>query len=377
MENIYLDNASSVPCEKWVLERFAFLASSYFANQESLSFHGRKSASAVKEAEEQIFQLLTQEEYSAGGVISGNTGSCVLAACVHGVGSFLKGALVTSGAEHPSLLAALKRTSALYHFPLYYCPIREDGKLDMDFLRDLLKKEKVGLAAFHHIQSETGCMQDLAAIRALLDEYSPATLFLADTIQSAGKYPLLWKEAGLDFAFVSGQKIGSPGGSCFLYRKEHHKKLQFLRSNSHLPGRCMPANILLLREILEKLLPQMAENAAKMADLKRLVLEKLKEKNILFKETIPLANASDYILHFLTTPFQGAILTRMLALDGISTAPGSACESESGEPSRTLQSMKIPKEELYNALRISFWHNNTQEEILSFADALACRVKRY
>ena len=378
MENIYLDNASSVPCEKWVLERFCSLASEYFANQESLSFHGRKSAAAVKTAEEKIFQLLTNNDIShGGGILSGNTGSSVLSACVHGIGSFLHGAVVTTEAEHPALLAALKRTSALYHFPLLYCPIQEDGKLDMDFLKDILKKEKVSLAAFHHIQSETGCMQDLAAIRDVLDEYSPSTLFLADTVQSPGKYPLLWNDARLDFAFVSGQKIGCPGGSCLLYRKEHHKKLQFLRSKSHLPGRCVPAVILLLSEVLSEMMPEMENRLLKMAKLKQLLLDGLKKKNISFRETIPAANASNYILHFLTTPFQGAILTRMLALDGISTAPGSACESESGEPSRTLQCMKIKKEELYNALRISFWHNNTEKEISAFVDALALRVRKY
>ena len=277
---IYLDNASSVPCEKHILERFAFLASEYFANQESLSCHGRKSAKAVKEAEEKIFTLLSADRWEMGGIVSGNTGSSVLAASIHALGSFLNGGVVTSPGEHASVLCALKRTSALYRFPVYYCPVGRSGELDLNWLKDLLKKEKIALAAFHHIQSETGCIQDLVSIRKVLDEYSPKTLFLADTVQSAGKYPLLWNEANLDLAFVSGQKIGCTGGGCVLYRKKLVKIFSALRGSTHLPGRCIPAHILLLAEILEKLVPEMEANRSKMENLKRLLLEKIKENDM-------------------------------------------------------------------------------------------------
>ncbi len=373
---IYLDNASSVPCEKHILERFAVLASEYFANQESLSCHGRKSAKAVKEAEEKIFTLLSADKAESGGVLSGNTGSSVLAASIHALGSFLKGGVVTSCGEHSSVLCALKRTSALYRFPVYYCPVGRDGELDRDHLKDLLKKEKIGLAAFHHIQSETGCIQDLAAIRNVLDEYSPETLFLADTVQSAGKYPLLWKEAKLDLAFVSGQKIGCTGGGCVLYRKKFARLFTSLRGSTHLPGRCIPAHILLLAEILEKLVPEMETNRRKMEKMKYLLLEQIKKNDIPFVPTLSPEKTSSYILHGITTPYQGAILTRMLTEKNISAAPGSACESETGEVSRILKEMGIKKNDLYNVLRISFWLHNTEEEIRYFVPLLkACTLK--
>ena len=373
---IYLDNASSVPCEKHILERFAFLASEYFANQESLSCHGRKSAKAVKEAEEKIFTLLSADRWEMGGIVSGNTGSSVLAASIHALGSFLNGGVVTSPGEHASVLCALKRTSALYRFPVYYCPVGRSGELDLNYLKDLLKKEKIALAAFHHIQSETGCIQDLVSIRKVLDEYSPKTLFLADTVQSAGKYPLLWNEANLDLAFVSGQKIGCTGGGCVLYRKKLAKIFSALRGSTHLPGRCIPAHILLLAEILEKLVPEMEANRSKMENLKRLLLEKIKENDIPFIPALPPEKTSSYILHCITSPYQGAILTRMLSEKNISAAPGSACESETGEVSRILKSMGIGKNDLYNVLRLSFWHHNTEEEIRFLAPVLKeCIVK--
>ena len=374
---IYLDNASSVPCEKHILERFAVLASEYFANQESLSFHGRKSAKAVKEAEERIFTLLSADNAENGGIVSGNTGSSVLAASIHALGSFLNGGVVTTEAEHASILCALKRTSALYRFPVYYCPVGRSGELDLEYLKDLLKKEKIALAAFHHVQSETGCIQDLAAVRNILDEYSPKTLFLADTIQSAGKYPLLWKEAKVDLAFVSGQKIGCTGGGCVLYRKTLAKIFSSLRTSTHLPGRCIPAHILLLAEILENIVPEMETNRRKMENLKRLLLEKIKENDIPFVPTLPPEKTSSYILHCITSPYQGAILTRMLAEKNISAAPGSACESETGEVSRTLKSMGIRKNDLYNVLRISFWHQNTEEEIRVLAPVLKECIAKY
>lgn len=331
---------------------------------------------AVKEAEEKIFTLLTSGKNEEGMCLCGNTGSCVLSACIAGIAPVLNGGIVTSSGEHPALLCALKRASLEYDLPVYTCPVERSGALDQQYLCTLLQKEKIALAAFHHIQSETGFIQDLAAIRSLIDQYSPKTLFLADTIQSAGKYPLCWKEAGLDFAFVSGQKIGSPGGAALLYRKEFRKIFASLRGEFHLPGRCTPGNILILSEILEKRMPEIENNLEKIAKLKKLFLQKLKENELPFIPTIAEAQASKYILHLLTTPYQGAILTRMLAEKNISISPGSACESETKEPSRILQNMGIRKSELYNALRISFWHHNKEEEIPVVADALKeCTAK--
>ena len=373
---IYLDNASSVPCTKSVLERFSFLCTEYFANQESLSFQGRRSFSAVKEAQEKVFNLLTGESPSQGGVLSGNTGSCVLNAAAEGVGNLLNGGIVTTEAEHPALLSSLKRVSARRHIPLFLCPLCRDGSLDLNSLESLLKREKIALLAVHHIQSETGRIQDLVSVRTLLDSFAPSAFFLADTIQSAGKYPLPWKEAKLDLAFVSGQKLGSPGGAFLLYRKNLGKILSALRTTEHLPGRSIPANILLLGEILEKLLPDMDKNLGEAEECKKELLDAVKNLEIPFVPTVPQKSASSYILHFLTAPYQGAILTRMLAQEGISVAPGSACSSESGEPSRTLKCMGIAKDALYGALRISFWLHNTAEEVRHLANSLkACTAK--
>ncbi|MBP5182091.1 MAG: aminotransferase class V-fold PLP-dependent enzyme, partial [Lentisphaeria bacterium] len=273
---IYLDNASSVPCTKEVLERFSFLCAEYFANQESLSFQGRRSFSAVKEAQERVFSLLTGEASPQGGVLAGNTGSCVLNAAAEGVGELLNGGIVTTEAEHPALLAALKRVSARRHIPLFLCPLCRDGSLDLNSLESLLKRDKIALLAVHHIQSETGRIQDLVAARTLLDRFAPSAFFLADTIQSAGKYPLPWKEAKLDLAFVSGQKLGSPGGAFLLYRKNPGRIFSSLRTAEHLPGRCIPALLLLLGEILEKLVPEMNKNLAAAEERKKELLDAVK-----------------------------------------------------------------------------------------------------
>lgn len=373
---LYFDNAACVSCSRETLDRFVQLQERYFANQESLSFHGQNAAKAVAEAGERLFTTLTCEKNGEGGTLFGNTGSCMINCCIHALGCRLNGGVVTTQAEHASLLMALKRSAALFDFPVYYCPVMQDGSLDLEYLEQLLKKEKISLLALHHIQSETGCIQDLVSIRECLDQNSPRTIFLADTMQSAGKYPLLWQEAKVDLAFVSGSKVGCPGGAALLYRKKYKDLFTSIRNSSHLPGRCPASLCILLAETLSSLCREQEKKLAEMDQLKKGLLALIQKNELAFSCTIAEEKTSKYILHLLSPVFQGAILTRMLSRYGISVSPGSACESETKEPSRTLQSMKIAKNMLYNALRISFWHGNTLAEMEELAAALKeCTLK--
>ena len=81
------------------------------------------------------------------------------------------------------------------------------------------------------------------------------------------------------------------------------------------------------------------------------------------RETIPAEIASPYIVHLLFSggrrTYQGAILTRIMAKFGASIASGSACDAETGTPSRVLTAMGLSRDEAYSAVRVSFFDQNT------------------
>ena len=93
--------------------------------------------------------------------------------------------------------------------------------------------------------------------------------------------------------------------------------------------------------------------------------------------TIPPEDASPFILHITLPGYEGAVLVRMLSEHGITVSSGSACSAESNLPSPALTAMKYNKKDAFSALRISFWRNNSSNDIRRFADTLKAVIKDY
>jgi cysteine desulfurase len=70
--------------------------------------------------------------------------------------------------------------------------------------------------------------------------------------------------------------------------------------------------------------------------------------------------------------------TLVTALDkaGFAVASGSACSSNSGEPSHVLLAMGVPEELARGAIRVSFGAANTLEQVQHFLTALEKELKR-
>ncbi len=371
---IYLDNAAAVPCAPRTAERFASFLKEFPGNQESMGYHGNSVRCVLEQASEKVVRALAgTSEASLLWVNSGTEAliAGVEAACrVRG-----KGMIVTTPLEHPALDRAVRRSAERHSLSVEVCPASRQG-VGPEQLEPLLNRN-TAILAIHHVQGETGAVTDLKAIRELLDRKAPRALLLADTMQSAGKLPLPWRDARIDFGVLSGQKIGVPGGAAVFCAREHAKVLFSLRSPEHLAGRCVPAAALTLADCVAEAVADMPGNIRYAGRLKETLFEELVRNSVPFRKTVPDEAASPYISHFLVPPWQGAILTRALYEHRISVAPGSACESETPGGSRVLKAMGFSGKDSFCALRVSTWLENTPEELAVFARTLAECIARY
>ena len=240
---IYLDNAAAAAPEKNVIDFFAAAAMSCYANQEAIHRQAYVLRQKLEVAEKELALALTGDVSAQ--VVWGSSGTDLFNLLSHAP-MLRKGNIVTT-LEHPALLAALKRTGTeLRTVPLL------DGKVNLEELGRMADRNTV-LVAVHHVQSETGIIQDLPGIRKIITGCAPQALFFSDAIQSAGKLPIPWKEAGLDIVSVSGHKLGTPGGAALILRtgKDSTRKnlVEFFersRSREYLAGRPDPATMLTL-----------------------------------------------------------------------------------------------------------------------------------
>jgi cysteine desulfurase len=375
---IYLDNAAAAVIEQPTLDFFKQEALDFYANQEAIHQQAYQIRQRLEAAAKQLSTALTGD--SSAQVVWGSSGTDLFN-LLSQAPLLRKGNIVIS-AEHPALQAALKRTGAeLRKVPLL------DGKPDLTALSHMADRNTV-LVAIHHVQSETGIVQDLSAIRKVINECAPQSLFFSDTIQSAGKLPIPWADAGLDIISVSGHKIGAPGGAALILRngKDSARKnlTEFFttsRSREYLAGRPDPAIALTLSHCVQTCTADAPKVLAAIQAMNLQLREQIGHIKLAGRSkirfTIPPEDASPFILHLTLPGYEGAVLVRMLAERGFSVSPGSACSAESNLPSPVLTAMGYNKKDAFSAMRISFWRNNTSEEISSFADALEAVIKNY
>ena len=82
--------------------------------------------------------------------------------------------------------------------------------------------------------------------------------------------------------------------------------------------------------------------------------------------TVPAESAANNILHLLLPGYQSGVLVRMFSAENIMLSAGSACQSETDEPSFILQALNFSKTDAFSGLRLSFSAENTLEEAGQF-----------
>ncbi|PSH62585.1 cysteine desulfurase [Phyllobacterium brassicacearum] len=118
--------------------------------------------------------------------------------------------LYVSASEHPCMLAGGQFVSEQVEI----VPIDGNGLLDLDRLRTLLgshdRSEGLPLVAVQAANNETGVLQPIAAIGALVKEFGG--IFVVDAVQAAGRIPLDITTCSADYLILSSHKIGGPKG---------------------------------------------------------------------------------------------------------------------------------------------------------------------
>ena len=379
---LYFDNAAAVPVPPVTMARLAALAQDFSANQEASGAAAEAVRAALSTAEHRLIGTICGSAAQGRSVLWTNTGTDAVRAAVM---AFLltpekHGGVLSTDGEHASIPAALDMLPATC--PRNRVKLLRDGRIDLTDLSQKLN-ERTRLVAFHWVQSETGAMQDLAEIRAMVKSIAPQAALLVDAIQGAGKLPFDFAAVQPDFFLVSGQKFGLPSGAALLYSDEFRPAVKKLRTERHAIGRVPPPFCLLLAETFGGRMATMSGDLDYIRELKERFLSELKEAlpDGCWRETIPAEIASPYIAHLLFSggpqTYQGAILTRIMAKFGASIASGSACDAETGTPSRVLTAMGLGREQAYSAVRVSFFDHNTPDAAAELARLLARAVREY
>ncbi|MDO5389993.1 MAG: aminotransferase class V-fold PLP-dependent enzyme [Eubacteriales bacterium] len=127
--------------------------------------------------------------------------------------------ILTSAAEHNSVLRPLwwlKKNRGVEYVIL---PVQEDGRIKMKCFQDALQQYHPKVVVITHASNVTGAVNPLEEITALAHE--AGSVVLADACQSLGIVPVLPQQWGVDMLAFTGHKyLLGPQGTGGLYVRE-------------------------------------------------------------------------------------------------------------------------------------------------------------
>ena len=372
---IYLDNHATTQCDPRVVAAMMPFFATEFGNPHSAGHApGARAADAVERARDAVAALIGADRreivFTSGATEANNLAIKGAARFAGSTGARRR--IVTVATEHPCVLETV-RDLAREGFEPVVLPVRADGTLDLDTLRDALVVPTL-LVSVMAANNETGVLADLAAIAPI--GHAAGALVHSDAAQAAGRIPLDVASLGLDLVSLSAHKMYGPKGVGALYvRRRPRVRLAPLFSGG---GQERGLRSGTLPTPLVVGFGQAAAIAAAEAEGERIRLARLRDAlmdGLLRRVPGLVLNGgagAPRLAGNLNLRFPSVHSTDLMRrAPEIAMSAGSACGSADVAPSGVLVAMGIDPEAARRSLRLGLGRFTSQADIETAAEAIA------
>ncbi len=367
---IYLDNSATTKVCPQAAQAAMDAMTVRYGNPSSLHRLGMEAENLVTAAKKQLAGALgcAPEEllFTSGATESNNL--AILGYCRSNHRSGKR--IITSAVEHPSVLEPFRALEKEGFETVYISP-REDlgGNFAPEDFVDAVD-QNTPFVSVMMVNSETGCRLPVEEIIKGVRRKNPKTKIHIDAVQAFGKLSFSAKKLDADFISLSGHKIYAPKGIGALYVKKGVRLSPLLFGGGQQNGLrvgtepvpliiALGAAAELCRAEQKALLPRYEE-------LNRFLLEEL---SLIPDVTVNSPEGSvPYIVNVSVKGIRSEIMLHFLEQGGIFVSSGSACSK--GAKSHVLTAMGLPDSRIDSAIRISFSHETTKEELTAFVSRL-------
>jgi cysteine desulfurase len=363
MERIYLDYAATTPTHPEVVKAMLPYFTEAFGNPSSLHSYGQEAKGAIEEARAKVAELIGAQNgeivFTSGGTEADNFALKGVAYANEGKGSHI----ITSAIEHHAVLEAC-RFLERRGFEVTYLPIDRYGLVDPDNVRRAIT-DKTILISVMQANNEVGTIEPIVEIGKIAGE--AGVYFHTDAVQTVGHIPVNVNELGVDLLAMSAHKLYGPKGIGALYIRKGTKLVSFMHGGEqerrrragteNVPG------IVGFGRAAELAQQEMGEEAKRLTHFRdRLIkglLERIDHTHLNGHPVARLPNNVNISVDFV----EGESMLLNLDLEGICVSTGSACSSQSLEPSHVLLAMGLSHEQAHGSLRFSLGKWTTEEGV--------------
>lgn len=369
---IYMDYASTTPCDKRVVETMVkyMTEEGEFGNPASRSHSfGWKADDAVDEARKNVAELIGADPKEIV-FTSGATEADNLA--IKGIADFYQSKgkhIITSKIEHKAVLDPCRELER-DGFEVTYLDPNEDGIVTAQMVIDAVRDDTI-LVSIMYINNEMGTINDIEGIGKYCFENK--IMFHVDAAQATGKIEFNLQELPVHVMSLSAHKTYGPKGIGALYvRKKPRVRLRAqIHGGGHERGMrsgTLPTHqIVGMGEAFKYARLEMEQNKQHI----KMLHDRLLSKLTTIEESYINGSLDHKVPNILNISFnfiEGESL--IMALENVAVSSGSACTSASLEPSYVLRAIGRDDELAHSSIRFSFGRTTTVEEVDSVAETM-------
>lgn len=371
---IYMDNAATTKMSRAVVEAMLPFMTSEYGNPSSNYEFAHYAKNAVEKARGDIADTLKCEPeeiyFTSGGTESDNW---AIKSSV-----YLKkyGHVITSAIEHHAVLNSCHNIEQ-QGYSVSYISTDSEGIVRTEELEQAIRPD-TQLISVMAANNEIGTIEPIEQIGKIAGRHH--VLFHTDAVQAYTNMNLDMSVMPVDMLSVSAHKINGPKGIGFLFVRKGIVLPPFINGGAQ--ERKSRAGTENVSEIVG-----MAKAATLAYEhMQRKVKKEIKIRDHMIgriQNEIPYAKLNGHEsmrlpnnVNFSFRNVDGGTLIAMLDQHKICASSGSACTSESKEPSHVLKAIGLSDEMAHSAVRLTMSESVTQEEADYVVNCLKYNVKK-
>ena len=369
---VYADNAATTKLSPAAKEAMLPYFDEIYGNPSTLYTLGQEAAEHLLACRTEIAQLIGAADpreivFTSGGSEADN--QAIISAARNGARKGKKH-LISTKFEHHAVLHTLDKLRK-EGFDVTLLDVHENGVVRVEDVAAAIRDD-TALVSIMFANNEIGTIQPIKEIAEIAHKHG--VWMHTDAVQAVGAIPVDVKELGVDMLSMSAHKFNGPKGMGALYCRKGIWPQNLIDGGSqearHRAGTENVAGIAGMGKALEMATEHLEERMAHEKELRDYVIDRI-------LKNIPEARLNGGLEHRLPgnanisfPGLEGETILLDLDMHGICASTGSACNSDSLDPSHVLLSIGVPEEIGHGSMRFTFGPQNTMEEAKYLCDVL-------
>lgn len=374
---IYMDHNATTPTDPRVVEAMLPYFSSDYGNPSSGYGLAQETRRAVERARGAVAEVLSTEPRSIVFTSGGSESDNIAIKGVLLAGPGRGGHMITSKIEHHAVLRTCQYVRDRYGVDVTFVGVDGDGRVDPAEVADACRDDTI-LISIMHANNDVGVIEPLAEVGEVAR--SRGIHFHTDAVQAVGKIPVSVDGLGVDFLAMSAHKFYGPKGVGALYVRQGVKFDALAHGGSQEWGKRAGTEnvpgIVGLATALELAVGDMEAEGKRLNELvdrlERGVMQTISDVTVHARGADRIPGTTNMAFGYV----EGESMVLALDMEDVAVSTGSACTTDSAEPSHVLSAMGVPPNVAQGSVRFGLGRHTTVDDVDRVLELLPPIVER-